>query len=148
MCIPKEDECPINEVIVDLNSKYDDYISKGYKVAYLEKLEEDYALYYTNKAIDNEIVVKFDFYDSPPKYISEDNFIFDRETFGKFYSGYSENDGIGWYERDDDWDWDDDWNWDDDWDWDDDDDSGGGGFRILEEVRWGGKTLQNISKAV
>ena len=53
MCIPKEDECPINEVIVDLNSKYDEYISKGYKVAYLEKLDEDYALYYTNKAIDN-----------------------------------------------------------------------------------------------
>ena len=53
-------------IIVDLNSKYDEYISKGYKVVYLEKLEEDYALYYTNKAIDNEIVVKFDFYDSPP----------------------------------------------------------------------------------
>ena len=66
MCIPENDECPINEVIVDLNSKYDEYISKGYKVAYLEKLDEDYALYYTNKAIDNEIVAKFDFYDSPP----------------------------------------------------------------------------------
>ena len=38
MCIPENDECPINEVIVDLNSKYDEYISKGYKVAYLQNL--------------------------------------------------------------------------------------------------------------
>ena len=53
--------------------------------------------------------MKFDFYDSPPKYISEDNFILDNEAYDKFGYEYSENDDKGWYDRDDDWDWDDDW---------------------------------------
>ena len=29
MCIPKEDDCPINNMIVDLISKSNEYISKG-----------------------------------------------------------------------------------------------------------------------
>ena len=130
MCIPENDECPINEVIVDLNSKYDDYISKGYKVAYLEKLEEDYALYYTNKAIDNEIVAKLDFFNNIPTYISENNLIFDYKTYKDIFYKNSRDDD----DDDDDWD-------DDRGDWDDrdhgsfDNDSGGGPFRILEEEK-------------
>jgi len=30
MCIPIEEDCPINDMIVDLNSKSNEYISKGY----------------------------------------------------------------------------------------------------------------------
>ena len=49
MCIPSQDECPINDIIVDLNSKKDEYIINGYKVGELEYLVEEYSLYYTNK---------------------------------------------------------------------------------------------------
>ena len=38
MCIPNEDECPINEIIIDEESKYNDYLSQGYQKAYLEKM--------------------------------------------------------------------------------------------------------------
>ena len=75
MCIPENEECPINEVIVDYDFKYDEYISKGYKVAFLERLSSGYNLYYTNKAINNKIVAKLDFFDTYPKYITEDNFM-------------------------------------------------------------------------
>ena len=30
MCIPKEDECPIIEIIVDEETKHNDYLSQGY----------------------------------------------------------------------------------------------------------------------
>ena len=130
MCIPEKDECPINKVIVDLSSKYEEYISKGYKVAYLEKLERDYALYYSNKVIDNEIVAKLDFFENIPTYISEKNLIFDYKTYRNvFYSNSRED------QDDNDWDDDrDDW---DDRDYDSfDNDSGGGPFRILEETNY------------
>ena len=55
MCIPKEDECPINDIKVDLSSNYNKYISQGYKMAHLENLTEEYSLYYTNMETDKEI---------------------------------------------------------------------------------------------
>ena len=69
-------------------------------------MPNDYAIYYTNKAIDKEIITKLDFFDSPPKYISEINFIFDEETYEREYSNYSDDD-YNYYDDDyDDW-WDD-----------------------------------------
>ena len=105
MCIPESDECPINEVIVDLNSKNNEYISRDYKAFHLENLPNGYAIYYTNKAINKEIITKLDFFDSPPKYISENNFIFDEETYKSEYYNYSEDDYDlydDWYDRYDD----------------------------------------------
>ena len=102
MCIPKEDECPINEVKVDLNIKYNEYVSKGYKVIYLDELGEDYALYYSKNSINNEIVVKLDFFNSTPKYISEENLIFDKYTFSR--TSFGNSNGGGGNDRDDDWD--------------------------------------------
>ena len=84
MCIPKEEECPINDMIVDLSSKINEYFSKGYKNIQLEDLPKDYALYYTNKKTDNEIIVKYIFTDEIPKIINEDNFIFDRDTYDSY----------------------------------------------------------------
>ena len=45
MCIPENEECPINQVIVDYDIKYAEYISKGYKVSFLEQLSAGYTLY-------------------------------------------------------------------------------------------------------
>ena len=39
MCIPENEECPINEVIVDLISKNNEYISRDYKAIHLENFQ-------------------------------------------------------------------------------------------------------------
>ena len=77
MCIPYGEECPINEIIVDEESKYNDYYSQGYQSAYLENLAEGYTIYYTNTKINQEIIVKIKFSDEIPRYINEKNFVFD-----------------------------------------------------------------------
>ena len=81
MCIPKEEECPINDIKVDLASNYNNYISQGYKMAHLENLTEEYSLYYTNMKTDREIIVKMNFSDEIPRYINKNNFIFDEDTY-------------------------------------------------------------------
>ena len=128
ICIPIIEECPINDMIVDLSSKNNEYFSKGYKSIQLKDLPKDYVLYYTNRKTDNEIIVKYIFSDEIPKMINGDNFIFDQDTYESYlakkysggdgdYGGYSGSGGgdggggggggIG---------------------------SGGGGFRNLDEV--------------
>ena len=37
MCIPEGDECPINEMIVDLSSRNNEYLSNGYQNIKLNK---------------------------------------------------------------------------------------------------------------
>ena len=81
MCIPTEEECPINEMIIDLGSKNNEYISNGYQYIHLTDLSEDYVLYYTNIKTDKEIIVKYIFSDEIPRIINEDNLIFDKDTF-------------------------------------------------------------------
>ena len=71
MCIPEEDDCPINDIKIDLISKSEEYLYDGYKIAYLNELSEGFALYYTNKKINNEIVVKIKFSDEISSYINE-----------------------------------------------------------------------------
>ena len=82
MCIPENDDCPINDVKIDLTSKSNEYISNEYKIGYLNNLPKGYSLYYTNKATENNIIVKFKFINiEEPRYINEDNFIFDIDTY-------------------------------------------------------------------
>ena len=93
MCIPNEDECPINEIIVDSESKYNDYLSQGYQKAFLKNLKEGYSIYYTNTKIDNKIIVKIKFSEEIPRYINEDNFIFDYKLFKSLE--HHEGGGVG-----------------------------------------------------
>ena len=101
MCIPDEDECPINEMIVDLASKINEYDPLGYQIAYFDNLTEGYAIYYTNTKTDNQIISKIKFSDEIPKIINKDNFIFDEDMYesslsssgggyydGGYYGGY------------------------------------------------------------
>ena len=81
MCIQNEEECPINEIIVDSDSKYNDYLSEGYQKAFLENLTERYSIYYKNTKINNQIIVKIKFSDSIPRCIDRDNFIFYKKFF-------------------------------------------------------------------
>ena len=86
MCIPNGDECPINEIIIDEESKYNYYLSQGYQKANLEKLTEGYAIYYTNIKVNQEIIVKIKFSDEIPRYINEENFVFDEKVYKSFQS--------------------------------------------------------------
>ena len=96
MCIPKDEDCPINDIIVDLRTKIDEYRLKGYEYTKLNDLSEDYFLYYTNKKTDNEIIVKIIFSEDTPKFINEDNFIFDQDTYGSYLRTKSTGDGGGY----------------------------------------------------
>ena len=81
MCIPEDDKCPINDIVVDLKTKKDDYIDRGYEVGYLENLDFNNYLYYRNIETENKIVVKLNKEENTPKYIHEGNFKFDNKTY-------------------------------------------------------------------
>ena len=83
MCIPIKDTCPINEIIIDLKEKSNEYIEKGYYSISTSKLPEKYNLYYTNKSIDKKIVVHLIISDDKPRYINYNNFIFDLFIYNK-----------------------------------------------------------------
>ena len=94
MCIPIEEECPINDIIIDLSAKNEEYLSNGYQYIQLENLTENHSLYYTNKEINKEIIIKMKFSEEIPKYINDDNLIFDQDTYD---SHNSDGDGgYGW----------------------------------------------------
>ena len=97
MCIPIDDECPINEMIVDLSSRNNEYLSNGYQNIKLNNLPSYYFLYYTNQKTDNEIIVKYAFSNEFPKYINEDNFIFDQDTYDSYLSTKNTGRGGGGY---------------------------------------------------
>ena len=98
MCIPEEDECPINEMIVDLDSNDYLYTPLGYNITYLENFTENYALYFTNKAIEKEIITKIKMSNETPTYINPDNFIFDEKAYLDYLDSFSDSDGYGGYD--------------------------------------------------
>ena len=76
MCIPENDTCPINELKVDLVSNNNLYESKGYQsiplanLSDLSDLSKGYVLYYTNNAVEKEIITKLLFSNETPLYIN------------------------------------------------------------------------------
>ena len=105
MCIPKEDTCPINSIIVDLKSKENEYVNNGYKVGSIKDLSNDYYVYYTNDKTDNNIVAKIKISETIPKYISSENLIFDEDSFDDYTTQQSDDDNDGYdYDDDDDYD--------------------------------------------
>ena len=93
MCIPNDDECPINEILVDLETNKDDYKLQGYQIAYFDNLTEGYVIYYTNTKTDNPIISKIKFSDEIPKIINKDNFIFDEDLYESSISSSGGSDG-------------------------------------------------------
>ena len=56
ICIPKEDECPINDILIDTKDNNDSFFDSEYNVCYSDYLEENnLSLYYSNKATDQKI---------------------------------------------------------------------------------------------
>ena len=73
MCIPEQDNCPINKIVL--------YSNYGYlNFSYL-----NFDLFYTNLATNDDIVSKLVLSDKQPRYITEDNFIFDEDSYWKIF---------------------------------------------------------------
>ena len=89
LCFPKNDECPINDIIIDYpNNKY---INNGY--SYYIYADTGYYFYYKKGNINgNAIVYWYVQYKSQPKYIDGSNFILDKEAFDEIFSGYDDDD--------------------------------------------------------
>jgi hypothetical protein len=98
MCLPDKESCPINEIIIDDVKKQEFYRNKGYNSSFIFDLYYfNKTLYYTNKSINKEIVVDLNFTEDNPKYIYDFNFIFDYNTYYKYY-GNNSNNNTGHYE--------------------------------------------------
>ena len=79
MYIPKSHPCPINEIISnDLNGNNNlNPINENFQSF---KFEND-ILFHSNNSINNEIICKIEKSSGTPKYINENNFVFDYETY-------------------------------------------------------------------
>jgi len=72
MCIPKSKLCPLNEIKTNISGNSDNYETGSYY---------NYNLYFNNHNISNSIITNINISDEQPKYITNDNFIFDKETY-------------------------------------------------------------------
>lgn len=81
LCIDETFNCPINQLNVDLKKERNKYLNKGMKEIYNENLIYNYQFYYSNKSIDNNIVVSVLFTQSNPNYITISNFVIDTEAY-------------------------------------------------------------------
>ena len=107
MCIPKDEQCPINDIFIDSISKKDEYINEGYQVGFIKNLSTNSCIYYTNNQTENNIITKIEISETVPKYINESNLIFDEDSFDEYYTPPKDDDDK--FDNDDDF-WDD---WDD-----------------------------------
>ena len=58
MCIPKEDECPINDIVIDTKDNNDSFLDSEYNICYSDFLEENnLSLYYSNKVTEQKIIL-------------------------------------------------------------------------------------------
>lgn len=138
MCIPKEDECPVNDLLIDTKNNNDSLLASEYNISYSDYLDKNnLALYYSNKATEQKITTELVFNKPTHYYINKHNFIFDKDAYDDYEA--SKNSG-GDYDSGD---WGGDWGGGDwgggDWgggDWGGGDiGGGGGGFRRLIEEK-------------
>ena len=105
MCIPNDEECPINDIIIDYKSEKEKYFAQGYKAGNTSLIDFDKYLYYTNNKTENPIVVKINKSDEFPTFINENNFIFDYDSYYE-YRSMCDIDPEYCYDDDDDYDYD------------------------------------------
>ena len=98
LCLYKDYPCPINEIIVDLKEKRNEYINKGYNefYYYLLKKNINYSFYYTNTSYDKQIISSLFYVDEyniniPNRFIGSHNFVFDIDAFEQKYEYKTEN---------------------------------------------------------
>ena len=112
-CFPKNDECPINEIIIDSSNKETNYKNDGYSICTISNSNNNF--YYKRGNLNSNIVVYwYHYFKSQPKYIDGSNFILDTNAFEEVFGSNDDNNKNDDYDDDD----------DDDDDNDDDNDNG------------------------
>ena len=81
LCIDELFDCPINQINVDLKAERNKYINNGSKEIYNENLIYNYQFYYSNKSVNNSIIVSILFSQNKPNYITMSNFAIDTEAY-------------------------------------------------------------------
>ena len=114
-CLPNDFQCPINEIKINSSSvsTINEYQNNGYNYLPINENNEN-NLYYKIGSINSGIIAYWKVQNDQPKYINENNFIFDLEAYKEVFGDDDE-------EEDDDDDDDDDDLDPDDFDDDDDD---------------------------
>ena len=91
LCIDELFDCPINQIYVDLKAERNKYINNGSKEIYNENLIYNYQFYYSNKSINNNIIVSILFSQSKPNYITMSNFAIDTESYEEILGALPDN---------------------------------------------------------
>lgn len=84
LCLNKDYECPVNEIIIDFCDNKTYYKQKGYNSTtyrIISRNYDDFCIYYKNDKIDNNIIKSLIVYESIPKLIDNHNFIFDMDAY-------------------------------------------------------------------
>ena len=96
-CFPKNDACPINDIIIDSSNKESSYISNGYGKYKYGNTNDN--LYYKRGNLNSNIIAYWYFnYKSQPKYIDGSNFILDKGAFEEIF-GSNDDDNNNKNER-------------------------------------------------
>ena len=84
-CILKNSDCVINEIKYDSTSQLSEYINNNYD--YYNFADDNNMKFYFKKGVENNgVIVLWLLSNGQPKYINENNFIFDKEAFDQIFS--------------------------------------------------------------
>ena len=138
ICFPQSTECPINDMIFESSTKLSEYQNNNYDYYYTD-INNIY-LYFKRGVENKPVIVSHLIQNSKPRYINDNNFVFDMDAFKEIF-------GDSDYDDDDDDDDDDDFNFNDDDD-DDNDKGSEAGKEILEGTfEFAGDLIKNAAKA-
>jgi len=82
MCIPNEDQCPINDLIVESRYNHSNLLTSGFNISYPQALSSsNEAIYSSNEATDKGILSKLVYNNETQYYINAKNFVFDNDMY-------------------------------------------------------------------
>ena len=88
-CVAQATNCPVNQMIFDSISKLSSYQNDNYD--YYTTNNPQLYLYYKYGLLNKGVIVQWVHRESQPKYINENNFVFDKDAFDECF-GDSDND--------------------------------------------------------
>ena len=80
--------CPLNDIIINSPSEASGYISKGYDYYIFGNTGDN--LYYKRGTLDKGVIAYWYIQESWPRYINDNNFIFDKKTFNEVFNSTNE----------------------------------------------------------
>ena len=108
-CLLTSSDCPMNKLKFDYTSTLEEYQNNGYYHATVLDNSNIY-LYFKRGELNTGVIVNWIYQESQPKYINDNNFIFDMDAFEECFGSTEDDDKDDDYDDDDDDDDDDDIN--------------------------------------